>query len=129
MNKDIRIGHTPGPGAMKMIEVSKHADKRQVERGIKKRYITLCICKGRRFLANGHASKFVYAGLTVITNLAKTTIMTAYWMEENCSTLYDDIIKLRSEEKRNRCERVREVRKHSPDFKRDKVHLKFSLMY
>lgn len=129
MNKDIRNGRIPGPGAMDVIEVSKHADKRQVQRGIKKRYITLCICKGVRFLAKDNASKFVYAGLTVITNLTKTAIITAYWVEENCSICYDGIIQFRSEQRRNHCERVREVRKNSRDFKREKVHLKFRLKY
>ena len=94
---------------------SPHADYRRTERGIKERYIDLCMQLGSRGNTKyNNAFRFFFCGLVVVTTQS-SDVVTAYWKGHSMATRFDEILAAR-EQRRN----VQKPRKKACDTKKHK---------
>ena len=92
---------------------SPHADYRRTERGIKERYIDLCMQLGSRGNTYNSAFRFFFCGLVVVTTQS-SDVVTAYWKGHSMATRFDEILAAR-EQRRNvkkPRKKARETKKH-----------------
>ena len=71
---------------------SPHADYRRTERGIKERYIDLCMQLGSRGNTYNNAFRFFFCGLVVVTTQS-SDVVTAYWKGHSMATRFDEILR------------------------------------
>ena len=98
---------------------SPHANYRRTERGIKKRYIDLCMQLGSRVNTYNNAVRFYFCGLVVVTTRS-SDVVTAYWKGHSMATRFDEILAARAQRRiaKKPCKKARDTKaSHRWDFK------------
>lgn len=121
-----------------MRPLSNHATQRQVQRGIKRNHIKLCVNKGTRTnIPNGDPTnpwrhKFMYHGLHVICCPQTGTVITAFWCPsdpcdiQRCIATYDDLLQKtfnRGDKRKTRQRQGRSVRTNTVAFDADDLDI------
>ena len=95
---------------------SPHADYRRTERGIKARYIDLCMQLGSRGNTYNSAFRFFFCGLVVVTTQS-SDVVPAYWKGHSMATRFDEILAAR--EQRRSVKKPRKKARNTNKHKRD----------